>query len=182
MHIFSFNENQKPYVSPILKIVISAALTVIVFFIRFHFPIENDIINVVSGLASVAVFVAGLLCIFRSVAEIENIREDRTKQIDANEKVGANCKSVPVDKIISLVKSNDIIAIKIISGENVVEIGASADCKHGSSVFFDKLYYIDDNELPNIDDFVREIQKYSDAGMLQVFSIDDCPPDAYNIT
>ena len=42
MHIFSFNENQKPYVYPILKIVISVALTVIVFFVRFHFLIETD--------------------------------------------------------------------------------------------------------------------------------------------
>lgn len=131
MHIFSFNENQKPYVYPILKIVISVALTVIVFFVRFHFLIENDIVNVVTGVASVAVFVAGLQCIFRSVAEIEDIRENRTIQVKANEKVKAKYKAVPVDKIVSLVKNNDIIAIKIVSGEKVVEIGASADCKRG---------------------------------------------------
>ena len=181
MHIFSFNENQKPYVYPILKIVISVALIVIVFFVRFHFSIENDIVNVVTGVASVAVFVAGLQCIFRSVAEIEDIRENRTIQVKANEKVKAKYKAVPDDKIVSLVKNNDIIAIKIVSGEKVVEIGASADCKRGSSMFFDKLYYIDDNEFPDIDDFVREVRKYSDAGMLKVFSIDDCPPEVYGL-
>ena len=93
----------------------------------------------------------------------------------------AKYKAVPVDKIVSLVKNNDIIAIKIVSGEKVVEIGASADCKRGSSMFFDKLYYIDDNEFPDIDDFVREVRKYSDAGMLKVFSIDDCPPEVYGL-
>ena len=63
-----------------------------------------------------------------------------------------------------------------ISNGEIIEIGASADNKPGSSAFFDKLYYIDDKEFEHIDDFGKNLQAFSDNGNVVVISIDDCPP------
>lgn len=176
MKIFRINENINSYWRPILKMVISIILVVIVLCLNSHFQNEKTITRVVVGAICVVLIIGSVLCIYLSMAEILIAHDNRTKNVKDIDAVVGKSKLYSTDEIVSIVNDNDIIALKIISNGEIIEIGASADNKPGSSAFFDKLYYIDDKEFEHIDDFGKNLQAFSDNGNVVVISIDDCPP------
>ena len=107
------------------------------------------------------------------------LNERRTKaNIDAKV-VAEYGKYCSVDYILSLLESNDIIDILIISNNQLIRLGASADSRPGSSKFFDKNFYINDRDNVTIEDLKETINTYSVNGKVCVVAIDDVSPSSY---
>mgnify|MGYP004502156411 FL=1 len=176
MKFFRVNGNINSYWLPILKIVISIILIVIVLCLNSHFRDEKTITRVVAGAICVVLIIGSVLCIYLSVAEVLIAHDNRTKNVKDIDAIVEKSRLYSTEEIVSIVNDNDIIALRIISNGEIIEIGASADNKPGSSVFFDKLYYIGDREFEHIGDFEKNLQALSDNGKVVVISIDDCPP------
>ena len=81
-------------------------------------------------------------------------------------------KTFKMEYVISLVEKNDIVEIEIKTQGQVIRIGASSDCKQGSSVFFDKRFYIGEEEYETLDLFEKALSHYAANGELRVITID----------
>ena len=111
-----------------------------------------------------------------SVSEIILIHEKREKvKIDLNHALKYS-KEFSIEEILSLLVANDIIEIWIVSNNKIIEIGSSSDCREGSAQFFDKRYYVNDNEFTNIDQLRTEILPYFVDEKVKVISIDGISP------
>ena len=80
--------------------------------------------------------------------------------------------SFDLERVINLVKENDIIEFEIKSTGGIIKVGSSSDCKVGDSVFFDKRFYIEENEYLTSEEFETEILRHTVDGKLYVISID----------
>lgn len=172
MDIFHVNEDIKSYTYPILKIIVCAAL-IIIFINRDRIiHIDNKVINIAIGILCTVVGIVCIYCIYISAYELSQVHDNRVKETVLLNSITANSKQYTIDEIVLLAKSNDIIEIQIVSKNRVVKIGSSSDCKNGSSKFFDKLYYIDDEMFKEIKDFKLELLSYAINGQILVISID----------
>ena len=113
-----------------------------------------------------------IYCIYISVCELSQVHENRVNETICSDSNLANSKQYTIDEIILMAETNDIIEIKIVSRNRVIEIGSSSDCKNGSSKFFDKLYYIDDEVFETIKDFKSGLLPYAINGQITVVYID----------
>ena len=117
-----------------------------------------------------------MYCIIISAYELSLVHENRGNDVALSDEIIANSKQYTIDEIVSMVEVNDVIEIQIVSKSKTVKIGASSDCKNGSSKFFDKLYYIDDKTFEEIKDFKSELLSYAISGQISVLFIDDIAP------
>lgn len=176
MDIFHVNEDVKSYAYPILKIIICAALILIFIYRDRIFRIDSKVINIVIGILCTAIGIVCIYCIYISAYELSQVHENRVKETALSDGIIANNKQYTIDEIVYMAEVNDIIEIQIVSKNKTVKIGSSSDCKNGSSKFFDKLYYIDDETFENIKDFKSELLAYAISGQISVVFIDGIAP------
>ena len=177
MNVFLFNEANKSYIYPIIKIIVFVVL-IIIFINRGRIiPIDSKVINVVISILCTVVGFACIYCIYISGAELIQAHENREKEAVLSDRIIANSKQYTIDEIASLAESNDIIEIKIVFKNKGVMIGSSSDSKNSSSKFFDKLYFIDDEMFKEIEDFKSELLPYAINGQVSVISIDGIVPE-----
>lgn len=162
----------KKYIFPIIKILVSIVIILVIGsrnrFIYISNPVKSEVVNIICGLV-------GFFCILQiylSVAGIISIREADSKALPENI-ASLNYREYHIDEVILLVENNDIIDLRIISNNKIFSIGASSDCKSGSSTFFDKLYYINSENFTSIDIFKSHLLSLVHDKMLKVISIDD---------
>lgn len=86
-------------------------------------------------------------------------------------------KEFSIEEILSLLVTNDIIEIWIVSNNKIIEIGSSSDCREGSAQFFDKHYYVNEKEFTNIDQLRTEILPYFVDEKVKAISIDGISPE-----
>lgn len=176
MDIFHVNENVKSYKYPILKIIVCVIL-IITFINRDRIIyIDNKVINIIIGILCTTVGIVCIYCIYISVYELFLVHGNRAKETVSSNSITAKSKKYTIDEIVFMAETNDIIEIQIVSKNRTVEIGSSSDCKNGSSKFFDKLYYIDDETFENIKDFKSELLAYAINGQISVVHIDGITP------
>ena len=171
MNILHFNKNVKSYTYPILKIIICAALIIAFIYRDRIFFINSKSVNIVIDVLCTAVGIVLIYCIYISACELLQAHENR-EEAALSDGVTAEGKKYSVDEIVYMAEVNDIIEIKIVSKNKIVTIGSSSDCKNGSSKFFDKLYYIDEQMFENIKDFKSKLLAYAISGQISVVSID----------
>ena len=176
MDIFHVNEDVKSYAYPILKIIICAALIIVFIYRDRIFCINSKVINIVIGILCTAIGIVCIYCIYISAYELSQVHENRGKETALSDGIIANNKRYTIDEIVYMAEVNDIIEIQIVSKNTTVKIGSSSDCKNGSSKFFDKLYYIDDEIFENIKDFKSELLAYAISGQISVVFIDGIAP------
>ena len=186
MKWFEIDENIKSYKTPILKIVFFTILIAILF-IPIMFPelsisTGNFFWDAIVKTVKVLIFILLVLHIYLSFGEMLLLAERReeAKKANLNTKAAATKgKNVSVDSIISLLESNDIIEIWIVANNQNIKLGASSDSKQGSSKFFDKAFYIGDNDNVTIEDLRKTLDNYAVEGKVCVFEIDGVSPNSY---
>lgn len=80
-----------------------------------------------------------------------------------------------MDAIIKIVSENDIVEIEAEYNNSIIKIGSSSDCKHGSSVFQNKLFYISSVEYESVDLFTEALLVLFPERVIPVSKIDDLP-------
>jgi hypothetical protein len=176
LNIFSCNDNLTTYTYPLVKILVCVVLIILPIY-RGHFiNLDNIIFNAIMGGVSFVVGIAGVLCVYISIAEIILINEKKTKASIVLKDAIKLSKEYSIDEIIFLVEKNDIIEIQVLSNNRIVEVGSSSDSKQGSSKFFDKRYYIDKKEICDLEDFKASLLLHSINEKVIVFSIDGIHP------
>ena len=73
-------------------------------------------------------------------------------------------------------------AFLIISNKQVIKLGATSDSHPGNSMFFDKCYYIDNQNDITIENLKNRIIDYSINNKICVIAIDGIPPISSNKT
>lgn len=179
MNIFHFNETNKSYIYPIIKIIVCVVLIIIFMNSGRVFHIDNTdskLIKIIISVLGVVVVLACAFCIYISGAELLQAYENREKETALSDRIIANSKQYTIDEIISLVESNDIIEIKIVFKNKGVMIGSSSDNEYSSSKFFDKLYFIEDEMFEEIEYFKSALLSYAINEQISVISIDGVVP------
>lgn len=134
------------------------------------FVISSKPLNVIVTIFCFVATIASVLCIYIAVPELFYVRKNRKES--KNEAKDIPTTLFPLERVICLVKENDIIEFKIKSHVNVVKIGASSDNKLSSSVFFDKRFYIEKEEYLTTEEFEKELFKHATDGKINVITID----------
>ena len=166
MNIFSPQTSLKNYTYPVIKIIISVLIILICIFRKKLFNIETRWLNVLLSMICFIISIICIICIYISSYEIFNKFECSKQQSkDIN-----NAQMINIEEIINLVKNNDIIKIKIIYKDELIHIGSSSNCKNGSNVFFDKMYYCGDHKFHSLNDFHKYVERYAINNLFLVVS------------
>lgn len=168
--IFSVQTDLTDYKYPLIKIGVSLLVILLSVFRDKFFVISAQPFNIIVTFLCFLISIASILCIYIAIAELFYVRENR-KGIKMAEKA-ISAKPFSLERIIALLKENDIIEIEIKANEKVLKIGASADNKPFSSVFFDKRFYIEKEEYLKIEEFEKELLKYTKNDEIDVITID----------
>lgn len=172
--LIRYQPNLKSYKFPILKIIISVLIIVILIFRYRFFNITNKPFQIIISIIAFVVTIFSILCIYISVAEMMNVHENRKNESLSNSIIDKSmCASKSIDEIIDLAHKNDIVQFVIVTEKCTVRAGASSDYTHSKGIFFDKLYYINETEYKQIEDFKNALATLASKGMLLVYSIDD---------
>ena len=135
--------------------------------------------DVVFRIIGCIVVVASAFCIYMAIAEMILLHERRLESGIDIELAISNSKNYATDYIISLMQKNDIIEFLIVSNNKIIKLGASSNSHNGSSKFFDKRYYISDQENITIEVLSEVINKYSIDGKICVIKIDGMSPNDF---
>lgn len=86
-------------------------------------------------------------------------------------------EKIAMSALMKLMEENDILEIKLLLNEKVVRIGVSSDFDHRRKPdFFDKRYYIDDQEYLSPAAFSSAFSQLSSPIMQTVLLIDGVAP------
>ncbi len=175
-HLFCLDESMNSYIYPFVKIVLCIGIILLLIF-RDHFiQIDQLLWEIIVGVLCVILCFACILCVEISLAELLVVHDNKHKMHKQMIENDEECVSFSVERVVSLTGQNDIIDFEIVSKGTRLNIGASSDNKPGDSVFFDKLYYIGNQEYDNLEIFMEELKKYSIDGQIPVVSIDGVSP------
>ena len=176
MKPFRCDKNIKTYKIPVIKIVLCSLIVVLLISRNYLIHINSLLWNTAIGIVCFQVVGLSILCIYLSICEII-LLNDRKKEDKVNiENARLHSRTYSVDHILSLLEKNDIIEISIISNAQIIKLGASSDCCPGNSHFFDKSYYINNNDA-TIEELREIINNYSTNSKVCVISIDGVPPN-----
>ena len=176
--IFRVDDNVKSYKAPIAKMILSI-LVIVALILRIElkwFVINNLFWDIVLRVLSVIIFVLSIMRIYISFAEIIEVSDRRDKERANLQNAKSKSKTFHMVSVISRLEKNDIIEIAIAVKDQIVYIGASAECKNGETRFFDKKYYIDDEEIDTLDEVKERLSELCEPDGICVISIDGIPP------
>ena len=168
--LFELQTNLTNYAYPLVKIIVSVLIILFSIFRNNLFVITSKPLNILITVICCVATVSSILCIYIAVPELfyvyKNKKAKHTKFRDMS--------TVPFDfeQIVCLVKDNDIIEFEIMVNEDVIKVGASSDCKVGSSVFFDKRFYVGKDEYLAVEKFKEELLRFTIDGKINVITID----------
>ena len=176
MSLFRPRKNLKTPRFPIIKIIISIIIISLsinrkLFYSLLKIELEG-ILKILEMVIFLVVGIIGIWTIYMALVEIYYIYENR---VDIKEKKAVHSlktKKYSLDEVILMLKNNDIIEIKIKVGDEILKIGSSSNCKEGSNKFFDKKFYIENNEFDDLDTFLQQLKIYSKYESINVISID----------
>lgn len=170
------------YSPSIIRIIICTFVLIFVWFRRSIYTIDavsewlqvaESIIIWLITFGSVWFMIFAVVEMFATYANRKKLKQKKTQtKKTASSKKLQNGVFVAVEDIEKLCLSNDIIEIKIVVQQKQVLIGSSSDCKKCDFNFFDKRYYIEDNEFVEFDLFKTEFQKLISGNKVHVLEID----------
>ena len=178
------NERIKTYKFPIFKIVLSVIIVALLIFRGhiFSLEIDNTFLNITERVGCALLGMYFILCICVSCAEILLLHERRQKENINVENATQRAKTYEIEQVLSLLESNDIIEIIILSNKKAIELGASSDSINGKSALFDKKYYIGNEKDVTLPSIRKKLAcDYSVDGKISVLSIDGVSPSFYKI-
>ena len=171
MKLFKFNENLISFTYPIVKIVVCLFIIVLCFVIRLSIQYSNKWIEFSSTLLCVIVTVTSILSLYVSICELFQTSWNR-KDI---KRIHSDINYLTIEEVTKILTVNDIVEIEVRTNNHAIKIGASSECEYSSSVFRDKLFYIESLEYDTIESFATELIKLFPEGSIPVSKIDNLP-------
>ena len=168
--LFELQRNLTNYTYPLTKIVVSILIILFSVFRKSLFVISSKPLNFFVTLFCFVATLASILCIYISIPELFYVWKNKKAKQERVEFIITT--PFDLERVINLVKENDIIEFEIKSTGGIIKVGSSSDCKVGDSVFFDKRFYIEENEYLTSEEFETEILWHTVDGKLNVISID----------
>lgn len=157
------------YTYPLVKLIVSFLLILFGIFRDSLFVVSSKPLDIAVSVLCFAISLGSVLCIYIAILELFYAHRNR--------KALSKHKAVTVipfdfDRVNCLIRDNDIIELEIKTTDGIIAIGAASDCKTGSSVFFDKSFYIGNKEYPTVIEFEENLRNYTVDGSIHVVSID----------
>ncbi len=172
-NLFHVNKEAESYVWPIARMLICAAISVLVI---NRGNIINRDMNALFDLACSIVGILCLFCIVISICELTVVHENRSKQTISDRQYKKS-KKFPIEEIIEMADKYDIMEYEIAFEGKVIGLGSMSDSEPGRSDFFDKCFYVGKEEFTKIEDFIKAVQPYVDEnGEVLVITVNEGPP------
>ena len=93
-----------------------------------------------------------------------------------------NAERIPMSALMKLMAQNDILEIELLIEGKVVKIGVSSDYDHRRTpAYFDKRYYIDEEEYLTPDEFSHSFAALTTETIVTVLRIDGVAPKHYKL-
>lgn len=174
------NSNYKTIIYPFLKIIICICFNTAVFFRKNWLKITNQTVSIIIDCALIAVCLINIYVVSISFIHLILIHERKAKKVVKKGEID-NQKWIECDKLLELIKKNDILDVRINTIEGIKNIGSASDNNLDSSFFFNKCYYIEEEIFDNYMLFSEKIIDWSIDQQICVLSIDGLPPQNINI-
>ena len=174
------NSNCKTVIYPFLKILICIGFNTAVFTRRNWLKINNQTVSTIIDCALITVCLINIYVVSISIIQLILFHERKTKTVVKKDEID-NQKWIECDKILELIKKNDILDVRINTIEGIKNIGSTSDNNLDSSVFFNKCYYIEEEIFDSYVLFSEKIIDLSVNQQICVLSIDGLPPQKINI-
>ena len=168
--LFELQTNLTNYTYPLTKIAVSILIILFSVFRKSLSVISSKPLNFFVTLFCFVAGLASILCIYISIPELFYVWKNRKVKQDRVEFITTT--PFDLERVINLVKENDIIEFEIKSTGGSIKVGSSSDCKVGDSLFFDKRFYIEKNEFLTAEEFEANLLQYGTDGKLNVIAID----------
>ena len=168
--LFELQTNLTNYTYPLTKIVVSILIILFSIFRKSLFVISSKPLNFFVTLFCFVATLASILCIYISIPELFYVWKNKKAKQERVEFITTT--PFNLERVINLVKENDIIEFEIKSTAGIIKVGSSSDCKVGDSVFFDKRFYIEKNEFLTAEEFEASLLQYGTDGKINVIAID----------
>lgn len=148
---------------------------------------ESLILNVLH----LALCLFGLMNILGALFEIfivfANRKHQRLIETPADEVRTLEYKLFPAEKVLSALERDPVLSLQIISDDRLLLVGSASDCRevHDSmfkshTEFFDKAYFVNDDEYLSFDDFCAALAPYIQNGSIAVHKVDDILISSYH--
>ena len=160
------------YKRPLIRIVICLIVIVVGIFRGKIFPIPSGVVDTIITILCIPISLITIFSIYISIFDIVELFETRQKSKKRSLIKPTDCVLKKLEDVMLLVEQNDIIEFEIRTDRGLILAGSSSDCKNSSSNFFDKKYYIEENEYETISDFREAMISFSKDGALAVYAID----------
>ncbi len=179
----------------IIKLIVSIFILIIVLF-GIKLKIDDPFISGVKGWLSLALLIWSFVSIVRVSGEIAPTKKKEIKtdeeqvvpKIDSilhlGNKSGKNKshkRIITVKSAAALLAEWDVIEFEALVGDESLIFGSSSDCEAGSSVSFDKFYYIGKLEYTRLDEAVEALNLLFPSGEIPLIHIDGVDPMKYKI-
>ena len=163
----SFHKETTSFRLPIIKLVLfSVCFILLLFRPTLQVPIGKAFVSIVS----VALFSFSVVfLLYIPIAEINEIISSQKRDTMSSERIKLSI-------ILSLIHENDILEIEIVHKNKYHIVGSSSSIDNGSSIFYDKRFFIDKIEYTSWDDFRSHLMCFVNDGFLLVRSIDGVSP------
>lgn len=185
MCLYKSNENKLSYKQPLIQLSAVALGDILVWKRGILFTwlgISNQWLNTWGRLVDFLCFCvlwALVLPFYIGVADFFETFETRRKlkkkqQKMTKKKAKETGKQYTLKNIAKMLREEDIIEFEIITQSGVITIGTSSDCEPGGFKFFDKAYYIGDEEfeLQQEKEFLEKLSHMCGGESITVLSID----------
>ena len=119
---------------------------------------------IILTLFSYIIITKGVIIIYGSVRKNRKVAKYKSKVIPTT--------PFSLERVICLVKENDIIEFEIIADKYVEKVGSSSDYDKCKDIFFDKRFYVGENEYLSSAKFTEALSNFSIDGKIKVIAVD----------
>ena len=170
------NEDINSYKLPVIKVVLFSLIIALLINRKRFVSIDNSLLDAVIGVTCALIAMVCVLCICISICEMLLLHDRReATKIDLENAI-MHSKNYSINSILTLLEENDIIELLALSHGQIIRLGASSNSSPGNSHFFDKNYYVNDEDSVTIEELIKVLSRYSVDGELCVISIDGISP------
>ena len=170
MKIFEVQTKLVSYKYPVTKIIVSLLIVIFSIFRGSLFTVSSKLLNFLIALICVTASAAAILCICLSIGELFYVRANKkAKRLDVKT---MSFVLFDVEKLVELASENDIIEFEIIADKYVEKVGSSSDYDKCKDIFFDKRFYVGENEYLSSAEFTEALSNFSMDGKIKVIAVD----------
>ena len=185
MCLYKLNENKLSYKYPLIQLSVVVLGDVLVLKRSTIFTwlgVSNQWMSTYGRLvdflcfcflwALVLLFYSGVAGFFVTFETRRNLKKKQKKMM--KKKAEESGKQYTLTKIAKRLREEDIIEFEVKTLTGVITMGASSDCEPGSFKFFDKAYYIEDEEfaIEQEKEFLEKLSHMCGGESITVLSID----------